>query len=55
MYLYISCSVILVRYLCMSLHPVVTLDMASRSGAVQRPNGIPREKICQFKLVLLGK
>lgn len=29
--------------------------MASRPGAVQRPNGIPREKICQFKLVLLGE
>ena len=21
----------------------------------QRPNGIPREKVCQFKLVLLGE
>lgn len=29
--------------------------MANRQGAVQRPNGIPREKICQFKLVLLGE
>jgi Ras-related protein Rab-5B/Ras-related protein Rab-5C len=29
--------------------------MATRGGAVQRPNGIPREKICQFKLVLLGE
>ena len=29
--------------------------MAGRGGPVQRPNGIPREKICQFKLVLLGK
>lgn len=29
--------------------------MANRHGAVQRPNGIPREKICQFKLVLLGE
>ncbi|XP_003387703.1 PREDICTED: ras-related protein Rab-5C-like [Amphimedon queenslandica] len=29
--------------------------MAARPGAVQRPNGIPREKICQFKLVLLGE
>ena len=31
--------------------------MAARGGAgtAQRPNGIPREKVCQFKLVLLGK
>ena len=27
--------------------------MAARPG--QRPNGMPRDKICQFKLVLLGK
>lgn len=27
----------------------------SRPNTVQRANGIPREKICQFKLVLLGK
>ena len=27
--------------------------MAARPG--QRPNGVPRDKICQFKLVLLGK
>lgn len=30
-------------------------DMAARPGTVQRANGIPREKICQFKLVLLGE
>ena len=31
--------------------------MATRggTGTAQRPNGIPREKVCQFKLVLLGK
>lgn len=31
--------------------------MAARGGAgtAQRPNGIPREKVCQFKLVLLGR
>ena len=29
--------------------------MAARPGANQRTNGIPREKICQFKLVLLGE
>ncbi|CAI8049753.1 Ras-related protein Rab-5C [Geodia barretti] len=30
--------------------------MAARGGgAAQRPNGIPREKVCQFKLVLLGE
>ena len=31
--------------------------MAGRGGggAAQRPNGIPREKVCQFKLVLLGE
>ena len=27
--------------------------MAARPG--QRPNGMPRDKICQFKLVLLGE
>ena len=32
-----------------------TLIMAARPGTNQRTNGIPREKICQFKLVLLGK
>ena len=36
---------------CSDLHRT----MASRPGTVQRPNGIPREKICQFKLVLLGE
>ena len=32
-------------------------NMATRggTGTAQRPNGIPREKVCQFKLVLLGK
>ena len=33
-------------------------EMAARGGGAgpaQRPNGIPREKVCQFKLVLLGK
>ena len=32
-------------------------EMAARggSGMAQRPNGIPREKVCQFKLVLLGE
>jgi hypothetical protein len=29
--------------------------MAARPGTNQRTNGIPREKICQFKLVLLGE
>ena len=29
--------------------------MAARGGTPQRPNGIPREKVCQFKLVLLGE
>lgn len=29
--------------------------MAGRGGVSQRPNGIPREKVCQFKLVLLGE
>lgn len=28
--------------------------MANRGG-VQRPNGTPQGKICQFKLVLLGE
>ena len=39
-------------------HTVVlqyTLIMAARPGTNQRTNGIPREKICQFKLVLLGE
>jgi len=27
--------------------------MSARPG--QRPNGLPRDKICQFKLVLLGE
>lgn len=29
--------------------------MSNRGGPVQRPNGAPQGKICQFKLVLLGE
>ncbi len=39
----------------MSLYKSYPLQNMSRPNNVQRANGIPREKICQFKLVLLGK
>lgn len=29
--------------------------MANKSSSAQRPNGAPQNKICQFKLVLLGE
>ena len=38
------------NYIC----SVVLLQiMAARPG--QRPNGLPRDKICQYKLAVLGK
>jgi len=36
-----------------SLRCVTFQVMSARPG--QRPNGLPRDKICQFKLVLLGE
>ena len=39
----------------LDLHSIPQEMAARGGGAAQRPNGIPREKVCQFKLVLLGK
>lgn len=55
-----SCSQTVSHELVLMNRPVSAFrsrGMAARGGGgtPQRPNGIPREKVCQFKLVLLGE